>query len=160
MPVEVPPDAMAEVLRQSIPSMKSQAQFTAFAIAFDSFRLVLESIFSGNVQGEVEAMSTLQQALEAARTATDITNKYEEVPEENRGKAATEFTTPPYAFGEYDIQKRLLGELTRITTSSDLNSWYLATKEDRDKVVTQSLRNILMDSIRQKKGELAGAVRL
>lgn len=158
MPVDIPPNAMAEVLRQSIPSMKSQAQFNVFAIAFDSFRILLESIFAGNVQGESEARATLEKALEAARTATDITNKYEEVPEENRGKAATEFTTAPYAFGEYDIQKRLLGELTTITNSADLNSWYLSTKEDRDKVVTQSLRNILMDSIRQKKGELSGSV--
>ena len=157
MPVVVPPDAMVEVLRQSIPSMKSQAQFTAFAIAFDSFRLVLESIFSGNVPGEIEALSTLEKALEAARTATDITKKYEEVPEENRGKASTEFTTAPYAFGEYDIQKRLLGELTTITTSAELNAWYINTKVDQDKVITQSLRNILMDSIRQKKSELAGA---
>jgi len=156
MPVEVPPDAMAEVLRQSIPSMKSQAQFTAFAIAFDSFRLVIESIFSGNVPGEIEAISTLEKALEAARTATDITKKYEEVPEENRGKASTEFTAAPYAFGEYDIQKRLLGELTVITSIGELNTWYLATKVDRDKVSTQSLRNILMDSIRQKKVELSG----
>jgi hypothetical protein len=156
MPVEVPPDAMAEVLRQSIPSMKSQAQFNAFAIAFDSFRLVLESIFSGNAPGEVEALLTLEKALEAARTATDITNKYEEIPEENRGKASAEFTTAPYAFEEHDIQKKLLRELTTITTSADLNSWYLSTKEDRDKVSTQSLRNILMDSIRQKKSELSG----
>jgi len=156
MPVDVPPDAMAEVLRQSIPSMKSQAQFNAFAIAFDSFRLVIESIFSGNVPGEIEAISTLEKALEAARTATDITKKYEEVPEENRGKASTEFTTAPYTFGEYDIQKRLLGELTAITTTAELNDWYLTTKGDRDKVLTQSLRNILMDSIRQKKGELSG----
>jgi hypothetical protein len=160
MPVDVPPDAMAEVLRQSIPSMKSQAQFTAFAIAFDSFRLLLDSIFSGNVSGEVEAKATLEKALEAARTATDITNKYEEVPEENRGKASTEFTAAPYAFGEYDIQKRLLGELTTIITTADLNTWYQTTKVDRDKVVTQSLRNILMDSIRQKKVELAAAVQL
>lgn len=157
MPVEVPPDAMAEVLRQSIPSMKSQAQFNAFAIAFDSFRLVLEAIFSGNASGEVEALLTLEKALEAAKTATDITNQYEEIPEENRGKASTEFTTAPYAFGEYDTQKKLLGELTTITTSAELNDWYLNTKGDRDKVVTQSLRNILMDSIRQKKSELAGA---
>lgn len=155
MPVDVLLDAMAEILRQSIPSMKSQAQFNAFSIAFDSFRLLLESIFAGNTLGEVEARTTLEKALEAAKTATDITNKYREIPEENRGKASTEFTTPPYAFGEYDIQKKLLRELTTITTSAELNSWYSSTKGDRDKVVTQSLRNILMDSIRQKKSELA-----
>ena len=101
MTVEVSPDAMTEVLRQSIPSMKSQAQFNAFAIAFDAFRLIFESICSGNAQGEVEARATLDRALDTARTATDITNKYEEVPEENRGKASTEFTQPPHSDGFY-----------------------------------------------------------
>jgi hypothetical protein len=156
MPVEVPPDAMAEVLRQSIPSLKSQAQFTAFAIAFDAFRLLMEGIFSGNPKGESEAMQTFLKALEAAKTATDITNKYEEIPEENRGKASAEFTQPPHVFGEYDIQKKLLTELANITTLAELNAWYLGTKIERDSVVTQSLRNVLMDTIRQRNLMLKG----
>jgi hypothetical protein len=156
MPVDTPPNAMAEVLRQSIPSMKSQAQFNAFAIAFDAFRLIFEAICSGNTQGEAEARTTLDQALDTARTATDITNKYEEVPEENRGKASAEFTQPPHVFGEVDLQKKLLGELSTIIGISELNTWYASTKDERDRVVSQSLRNILMDSIRQKKLALTG----
>lgn len=157
MPDNIPPTSpdvgrmMAEAMKAQMPSLKTQAQFTAFMVSFDAFRLLIDSIFSGNAQRETEAKDVFEKSLKAARDVTEISRKFEEVPEASRGIASNPFTKPPNEFHEYDIQKRLLIELGSIPDLPKLNEWYQATKEDRDRVVSQTLRNALIDAIREKR---------
>lgn len=153
----MPPDAaqmMAQALRQSMPGMKTQAQFTSFMLAFDSFRLLCDSICSGDRAREADARDAFEKAIGAVRTSTELGKKFEEIPEESRGTASNPFVQPPNQFQEYDIQKKLMGELGRIVTRDELNKWYTETKPERDRVVSQTLRNVLIDSIREKKDAL------
>ena len=150
---------MAQALKQSMPNLKTQAQSTAFMISFDSFRLLCDAIFSGDPASEANARELFDKTLGQMRTATELTEKFQEIPEDERGPAANQFVNPPTEFGEYDIQKKLMVDLTVITTTDDLNSWYAETKEEREKVVSQSLRNVLFDAIREKKAVLLKAQR-
>jgi hypothetical protein len=77
-----------------------------------------------------------------------------EIPETDRSSSSSLFTQPPVNFQEYDVQKKLLVEIERITTIEELNMWYVKTKSERDRVISQTLRNILMDSIRERKNYL------
>lgn len=145
---------MAEALKQSMPNLKTQGQFTAFMLAFDSFRLLCDSVCSRDKEMETQARVAFEKAIDAVRTSTELTGKFEEIPEENRGSASNPFTQPPAEFHEYDIQKKLLGELNFIVSIEALNEWYLQTKSDRDRVVSQTLRNVLLDSIRRRRETL------
>jgi len=149
-----PTQDMVEALRASIPNLKTQAQFTAFMSAFDALRFTLDAIYAGDEAREKQGLETLDKAFDVARKATDIGKKLEEVPPEHRGPASQQFTSPPAELQEYDLQKRLLFELEQITTLDDLSTWYERTKADRDKVVSQSLRNILLDEVRSKRAKL------
>lgn len=142
---------MLEALRASLPSLKTQAQFTAFTLGFDALRLTFDAIFSQNENREKQALATLEQAFDVARKSTDLSVKFEEVPAESRGPASNPFTSPPKEFHEYDIQKRLLLELETLNNLEDITVWYETTKGDRNRIVTQSLRNILIDEIRRRK---------
>lgn len=153
-----PDDKMLEAIRASIPSLKTQAQFTAFTLGFDALRLTFDAIFSQNESREKQALATLEQAFDVARKSTDLAKKFEEVPSESRGPASNPFTSPPSEFHEYDTQKRLMLELESINTLSTLTEWYETNKADRDRIVTQSLRNILIDAIRQKRLSIDQAV--
>jgi hypothetical protein len=62
-------------------------------------------------------------------------------------------------FGEYDIQKKLMMDLELLTSTEALNEWYLRTKDEREKVTSQSLRNVLFDAIRCKRDDLSNAHR-
>ena len=73
------------------------------------------------------------------------------MPEESRGPASSAFTTPPKEYEEYDLQKRLLLELDRLPDQGELVAWYEKTKADRERIVSQSLRNVLIDAIRAKR---------
>lgn len=142
---------MAEALRAQMPSLKTQAQFTAFMISFDTFRHLMDAIFSGDKQREEKAREAFDKSLEAAKSVTDLGNKFQEVPPEHRSKASEAFTAPPAEFHEYDVQKKLLLELEGLNTLEALNDWYQKTRGERDRVVSQPLRNALIDSIRSKR---------
>jgi hypothetical protein len=146
---------MAQAMRQSIPELKTQVQFNAFMAGFDSFKLLCNSIFAGNASLEDQARAAFEKSLEAMKVATRLSNQFQEIPAEERGPSATQFVEAPLQFGEYDLQRRLLTELDRITTIVALNKWYQGTKEDREKILSQSLRNILFDAIRSKRDELS-----
>lgn len=158
MPTEHLPDnamnIMAQAMKQSMPELKTQVQFTAFMAGFDAFRLLCNSIFSGDTALEEQAIDAFEKSLEAMRVATRLSKQFEEIPEEERSPSANQFVEAPLQFGEYDLQKKLLSELSRLTSTEDLNAWYLGTKEEREKVISQSLRNILFDEIRNKQDAL------
>lgn len=145
---------MAKAMRQSMPELKTQVQFTAFMAGFDSFRLLCNSIFAGDVPLEEQARAAFEKSLEAMKVATRLSNQFQEIPAEERSPSATQFVEAPIQFGEYDLQKKLLKELDHITSTVALNEWYLGTKDDREKIISQSLRNILFDAIRNKRDEL------
>lgn len=145
---------MAEALRAGMPSLKTQAQFTAFMICFDAFRLMMDATFSGDPVREAACRDAFEKSLSAAKNVTEISKKMEEIPQEHRTKASEAFVSPPNEFQEYDVQKKLLLELQAIDNFDRLNEWYQQTKGERDKVVSTSLRNALIDAIRGKRLEL------
>ena len=76
---------MAQALKQSMPNLKTQAQSTAFMISFDSFRLLCDAIFSGDPASEANARELFDKTLGQMRTATELTEKFQEIPEDERG---------------------------------------------------------------------------
>ena len=146
---------MAQAMKQSMPELKTQVQFTAFMAGFDAFRLLCNSIFASDKALEEQSLEALEKALESMRVATKLSNQFQEIPENERSPSASQFVETPLQFGAYDLQKKLLLELNRLTSTEDLNAWYLNTKDEREKVVSQSLRNILFDEIRVRRDFLS-----
>lgn len=146
---------MAQAMRQLIPELKTQVQLNAFIAGFDSFKLLCNAIFAENSSLEDQARTAFEKSLEAMKVATRLSNQFQEIPAEERGPSATQFVEAPLQFGEYDLQKRLLTELDRIQNTGALTEWYQNTKGDREKIISQSLRNILFDAIRSKREELS-----
>ena len=154
MPAVDGPDVntlLSQTLGKRMPGMKTQAQFNTFRAAFEAFEAVINNIFSGNAAQEAEARKILETAFTACRQATDISRKLADVPEAATSKAADEFKKAPAEFQEYDVQQKLLGELGRLQGLDELKAWYEASKPERDSVKSQTLRNVLLDSIRARK---------
>jgi hypothetical protein len=137
-------------LRREMPLLKSQEQFNAFRAAFDAFKAVLNAIFENKPANEVEARKLLEMAFTATHQTTELTRKLSDVPEAATSEAAEGFKNPPLEFGEYDELRALLAELAPIESNSVFDSWYSETKQRRDRIRTQSLRNTLIDTIRAK----------
>ena len=153
-PTETDP-AMLRVIQQSLPGLKSQAQFNTFMVAFDALKGMMNAIFEGNKTSEDEYRKAFDQSLDAAKKVTDITEKLSDVPEAAGSKLADEFRNPPRQFGEYDVQKALLLELSQISALDDLTRWWAENRQRIDQVVSPSLRNPLIDAVRVKKAALA-----
>lgn len=152
---KLPPDQlMADMLRKQMPGIKTQAQYNAVLGALDAVRLVLNAILTTDAPKEAEGRKALEMAFDVAAKATELSNKLEEVPEAATSTMAEEFKNPPAQFHEYDHQRQLLNELEAVADVDGLNAWYASTKDRRDKIVTQGLRNILMDAIRARKSVL------
>lgn len=145
---------MADMLRSQMPGIKTQAQYNAVLGALDAVRLILNAILIGSVSQALKGREALEMAFDLTAKATEVSKKLEEVPEAATSNMAAEFKNPPAQFHEYDHQRQLLTELETIADVDGLNAWYASTKDRRDKIVTQGLRNILMDSIRAKKASL------
>lgn len=142
-----------------MPELKTQVQFSAFMAGFDAFRLLSNSIFASDPASEEQAKGALDKALEAMRVATKLSNQFKEIPAEERSPSASQFVEAPLQFGEYDIQKKLMLDLERLSSTEALNEWYLSTKDEREKVTSQSLRNVLFDAIRGKRDDLSNSQR-
>ena len=149
-----PDQMMADMLRKQMPGIKTQAQYDAVVAALDAVRLVINAILDGGGAKEVEARRALEMTFSALAKGTEITNKLEDSPEAATSPEAEKFKTPPAQFHEQDVVAKLLGELEALGTLDALNAWYGQTKAERDRVVTQSFRNSLMDSIRAKRNGL------
>lgn len=145
---------MAELLRRQMPGIKSQAQYDAVTGSLDASRLVLNAILEGSASREADARRALDLAFDAVRAATAATIQLEEVPEAATSEASKAFKEPPAQYTEAEEHRLLVAELGAIEDADGLNGWYSYTKERRDKIVTQSLRNSLLDAIRAKKNSL------
>lgn len=141
-------------LQGQLPGLKSQGQFTAFQASFEAFRAVVNGILEGKKDQEKVGREALDKALETLRMATEITRKLEDVPEAATSEAAAEFKKPPSAFTEYDKQRALLSELQQVGTLSALDDWWRQNRQRIDEVKTPSLRNPLIDAVREKKHQL------
>lgn len=150
-----PERMLSDLIRRQMPGIKSQAQYNAVVNSMDVLREVINAILSGDKTKEVESQKALAMALQVLTSATGLTEKLEEVPEAATSKAAEECKAPPAQFGEADVLKELMGNLVSLESVPDLNAWYAATKQQRDRIVTQSLRNELLDAIRNKKNQLS-----
>jgi len=137
-----------------MPGLKTQAQFTAFRAGFDAFRAVMTAILDGDSAKELEARKILDMTFTATRQATEIGRQLADVPEAATSKAAEDFKRPPAEFQEHDIQQQLLAELRQQGDLNSLKEWYESTKERRDLIRTQILRNVLIDAIRARNMEL------
>ena len=145
------PNPVVEAVRQQMPALKTQAQFNALMAAFDALRLTLNSIFEGDKEKTAEGRKALDAAIDLAGKVTEITQRLADVPEAATSQAAQEFKQPPAQYQEYEYQRQLLGELEKIESLDALNKWYADTKPQRDRIVSQSFRNALMDAIRARK---------
>jgi len=151
MPSAQEQELFFKALQQQLPALKSQAQFTAFQAAFEAFRGVMNAIFEGSPLAEKEALDALGKAFDVAKKATELTNKLSEVPEAATSKESEEFKQPPAEFGEYDEQRKLMTELAHIETLKNLTDWYHTNRARIDRVRSPSLRNPLLDAIRERK---------
>lgn len=143
-------DTLAGLLQQQMPGIKSQAQFDAVSGILQATQILINSILNDTPEQEKEANGALQLALTALHKATELTSKLEEVPEAVPGKSGEMFKQPPAQYSDYQVKQQLLSELSMISSVDELTKWYLATKEQRDKIADTSHRNHLLDSIRKK----------
>lgn len=149
-------NAMMQALASQVPHLRTQAQFNAIMVMFDSVRVLADAIFALDKPREAEARQAFDKAVEVAQKVTEISEQLREVPEAATSAAADEFKSPPKQFGEYDTHKALMGELAKITSLSDLQDWYGRSRDKMDRVVSQTLRNTLFDAIRVRKEQLRG----
>lgn len=140
-----------KALQQQLPELKSQAQFTAFQAGFEAFRAVMNAIFANNPLHEKEALDALGKAFDIAKKVTELTGRLADDPEAATSKTAEEFKQPPAEFGEYDEQRKLMTELAHIENLTDLTDWYKTNRARIDKVRSPSLRNPLLDAVRERK---------
>lgn len=147
-------ETIASLIQQQMPALKSQAQYDAVSGTLQAVQHLINSILESSKLREQEAAKALDLSLEALRTATELTLKLEEVPEAVSSSAGDAFKNPPAQFSEVELVGELLSQLLDHATVEDLNQWYANTKEQRDKVVTQSLRNELLDAIRRRRNQL------
>jgi hypothetical protein len=149
-----PEQMIADLLRKQMPGIKTQAQYDAVLGALDAVRIVANALLERDRFKEAEGRKVMELAFHAINKATELTLKLEDSPEAATSAAAEAFKAAPVEFRELEDQRRQLAELDSLTTVEEMNQWYAATKPRRDLIVTQNLRNQLMDAIRTKKAAL------
>ena len=155
---QVPSDqAMAAALQERIPSLKTQAQYNLFTTIFETLTTYLDYAFQGDKEGATRLKDGLDKLLASAFTITEIGERLQDEPEAAKSPEAAEFREPPREFQEVDIQRKLATELMTKTSLAELNQWYEETVGERDRIVSQSLRNELFDAIRDRKKTLQEA---
>lgn len=145
---------LAEAIKRTMPSCKTQAQFTTFRAAFEAFRATMDAIFLEDPDRVTKTREILDLAFQAAEQATVISRQLHDVPEAATSAGSEEFKSPPAEFSEFDVQQRLLAELEGFVELADLQQWYTNSKDRRESIRTQTLRNVLYDTIRSKKKKL------
>lgn len=156
---QMPSDAMnsqefIEMVRKSMPAMRSQAQFNAFLAGFEALRGAMQNIFAGNDEAATLYEKALHQSVGLARQVTGLTEKVVEAPEAAPSKLGEDFRKAPRQLEEASLQQTLLGELARLPTLEGLTEWWLSNRQRIDEVRSPTLRNPLIDAVRAKKEEL------
>jgi len=144
-----------KALAAQFPAMKSQGQFTAFQASLEAYRAVINGVLAQDKEAEAKGRGAFDKAIETLRMATDLTLKLADVPEAATSAAAEDFKKPPTAFTEYDVQRSLLSELQQLGTLQALDAWWTANRKRVDEVKSPTLRNPLIDLVREKKTQLS-----
>lgn len=144
---------MAELIRQMVPSIRTQGQYDLYMQAFEALSLTMDNYYSG--RDATVSRATLDKCLDMATQVTDLIEKAEQIPEEERQDAVQGFVQTPRQFTEEEDQRRLLVELASVTTPQALNTWYLGERARIDKVVSKKYRDELFDAIREKKASFS-----
>ncbi len=145
-----PEEAFMKAIQARLPGLSSQAQMNAFMATFDALCFTVNAICLRNAEHEEAGLKAFKQALHVTRTATEITEKLRDVPEAATSAVSEEFKKPPFEFSEREVQQSLLAELQAIKDPYQFYTWYTLSKERRDLVRSQGLRNELYDTIRAK----------
>lgn len=144
---------MAELIRQMVPSIRTQGQYDLYMQAFEALSITMDGYFAG--RDATMSRDTLNKCLDMASRVRDVLEKAEEIPEEERGPDVASFVQTPKQFTEEDDQRSLLAELQSLTTIAALNIWYLGERPRIDRVVSKKYRDELFDAIRAKKTSLS-----
>ncbi len=150
-----PEAMMMQMLKQQVPSIRTQLHLNTFIAAFDALRVTIDGYYTGDIEQATQGREALNKALDMARDVKMVVERLEEIPEADRSPQARTSTAEPKQFHEYDRQKTLLLELGRVTSRASLEAWYTETKPARDLITDQKLRNELHDAIRAKRNDLA-----
>jgi hypothetical protein len=152
---QIPADRLiAETLKREMPGLKSQAQYNAVVGAMQAVQLLINALLDRDKEREQEARKALDIAFETVSKATELTLKLEDVPEAAQSDKARIFKDAPQQFQEAEIQASLLSELAKLTSVDKLTDWYERTRDKRDRLMTQSLRDALFDAVRAKRRAL------
>lgn len=146
---------MMQMLRQQVPSIRTQMHLNTFIAAFDAFRATIDGYYTGDLEKAEQAREALNKGLDMAKNVKSMVDRLEQIPEGDRSAQARAATAEPTQFHEYDEQRRLMLELNGIGTKAALETWYAAQKERRDRITDQKLRNELHDAIRARRNMLA-----
>lgn len=149
-----PEQLMLRAIQALMPELKTQGQLNIFMMGFDALKDAMSGAFASNTPQREKATKALLQAIDAAAQSVSITEKLQEIPEDQRSPEANAFMGEAKEFHEYDTYKRLVTELEGVETTAQLNQWYEDRREQRDRVVTQNLRNELHDAIRARRNAL------
>ena len=149
-------DAFAEAMKRQLPGLKTKAQVTAFMASFEAYREVVNVLLGSSGGDEIQAMGVLHTSFDLIRKATEIGNKLRDVPEAASSNASADFREEgvPTNYEEYDKQRKLLSELEGLKTMESLSLWWTTNRKRIDEVTTATLRNPLLDAIREKKDSL------
>lgn len=149
-----PEEMMSAMLRQSMPNLRSQAQYNLFMGCFEALRVTLNAYFGAELESAAKARQALDKALDVAKQIPQVTERLDQIPPEQRSDQINEHLNPPRQYHEYDEQRRLLAELAAVPSLEQLGIWYNENKPRMDEVVSQGLRNELFDAIRNRRKEL------
>jgi hypothetical protein len=145
---------LIELLKEMLPSLKTQGQLSLFEASFNSLRCVLEGYFSGDLVVAQKGRDALEASLEAAKQMSVLTSQLREMPNEAKSPAAKSFETPAKVWNERDAAMKLLTEMAGITTLIAFQQWYSESRYQFENLVSQEVRNEVFDAIRRKRKAL------
>lgn len=146
-----PETLMLTAIQQQMPSIKTQAHFDVFMLAFDALKQTLDAAFQADEPAVLRGKTALDKALQAARQVPALAAKLQEIPADQRSKEASASIEPPKQFQEADTLNRLLQELAVIKDREELSAWYATSRAQMDRIASQPLRNKLYDAIRARR---------
>lgn len=142
-----------KVMQETMPGIKTQAQFSAALASFDAIRLHVDAICRGDQEAIKATAEAVNKAIELVHRATALAKQTTD--QDVAAKVDPQFSEPPKEFTEQSIMDSLMSELEVLPDVAHLDQWYRAAKDRFDRIVTQSLRNTLFDAVRAKRISLA-----
>jgi hypothetical protein len=147
-----PVKVLEAAIKQAVPNCKTQAHFDLILNAWQALQLYINAAYGFDQETAAKAREGLNRLLDLAPQLAATHEKLEDNPEATTNR---DFIEPPKQTTEAEAQRRLMAEVDKISSLSDLNAWYAAFKPLIDhSIVTRRLRDELLDAIRAKKAAL------